>query len=395
MILERYVEDVFQKEHKMNRHERLMATLRGDVVDRPAVSFYEIGAKKHDPDDPDKFNVYNGPTWRALIELAEEQTDVIRLTAPKYTPATNNPHDEFFKEKKWTEGKSKFTRITLTIAGRTMTQLCRRDAEIDTIWTIEHLLKDIDDINIYLQLPDEIWNYDVDVPPLLEAEEKLGDAGIVGFDTPDPLCMAAELFSMADYMVFALTEQKLFHQLIEKMAFLIHPLTEQVAREFPGRLWRVFGSEYAAAPYLPPHLYEEYFIHYTEPMVRMIQKHGGYARIHSHGKLRGILPHLQKMAPDALDPVEPPDQGDMELIEVREQCGKDIVLMGNIEISDIETLGTKAFEKKVEQALRAGTAGQGRGFVLLPSSSPYGREITPQTMKNYETMVRMTQSWGG
>ena len=65
----------------MNRRERLMATLRGETVDRPAVSFYEIGLKKRNPDDPDEFNVYNGPTWRPLVELAEEQTDVIRLTS--------------------------------------------------------------------------------------------------------------------------------------------------------------------------------------------------------------------------------------------------------------------------------------------------------------------------
>lgn len=379
----------------MNRHERLMATLRGEAVDRPAVSFYDIGLRKHDPDDPDEFNVYNGPTWRPLIELAEEQTDVIRLTAPKLTPAGNNPRDEFFKEQRWTEGKSKFARTTLTVAGRTMTGLVRRDAEIDTGWTLEHLLKDIDDVRAYLQLPDEVWNYDVDVAGLFEAEEKLGNAGIAGVDTGDPVCKAAELFSMADYTIFAMTEQKLFHQLLQMMASWIHPITEQVARKFPGKLWRIYGSEYVSAPYLPPHLYEEYVVRYTKPMVEMIQKHGGYARIHSHGKLRGILPHIQKMHPDALEPVEPPHQGDMELIEVRQQCGKEIVLMGNIEMCDIENLDPKDFEKKVAQALREGTAGAGRGFVLLPSSGPYGRNITSKMMKNYEAMVKMAQNWGG
>jgi hypothetical protein len=37
----------------MNRRERLMATLRGGPVDRPPVSFYEIGGFKINPDDPD------------------------------------------------------------------------------------------------------------------------------------------------------------------------------------------------------------------------------------------------------------------------------------------------------------------------------------------------------
>jgi len=41
----------------MNRRERLMATLQGCPVDRPAVNFYEIGGFNADPNDPDDFNI--------------------------------------------------------------------------------------------------------------------------------------------------------------------------------------------------------------------------------------------------------------------------------------------------------------------------------------------------
>ena len=50
--------------HAMTRRERLMATLRGQPVDRPAVSFYEITGFDERPADPDPFNTYmrdNGP----------------------------------------------------------------------------------------------------------------------------------------------------------------------------------------------------------------------------------------------------------------------------------------------------------------------------------------------
>ena len=63
----------------MTRRERLMATLRGQPVDRPAVSFYEIGGWTFDIHDPDPFNIYNSPDWWPLIRLAEEETDLIRL----------------------------------------------------------------------------------------------------------------------------------------------------------------------------------------------------------------------------------------------------------------------------------------------------------------------------
>ena len=44
-------------------------------------------------------------------------------------------------------------------------------------------------------------------------------------------------------------------------------------------------------------------------------------------------------------------------------------------------------------ALAEGTAGAGRGFVLMPSAAPYGRTISSTTMRNYETMVRLAEAW--
>ena len=62
----------------MTRRERLLRTLRGETVDRPAVGFYEIGLFAYDPDDPDPYNVHNDPSWRGLIDVAEGRTDLIR-----------------------------------------------------------------------------------------------------------------------------------------------------------------------------------------------------------------------------------------------------------------------------------------------------------------------------
>jgi hypothetical protein len=60
---------------------------------------------------------------------------------------------------------------------------------------------------------------------------------------------------------------------------------------------------------------------YDTPMVKAIQASSGYARIHSHGRLRLILPAISATGCDGLDPIEPPPQGDMRLAEVREQVG--------------------------------------------------------------------------
>jgi uroporphyrinogen-III decarboxylase len=130
-------------------------------------------------------------------------------------------------------------------------------------------------------------------------------------------------------------------------------------------------------------------------MVKMIEKNKGFARIHSHGKIKNILDYIVQMGASATDPIEPPPQGDVELSYVKEKYGKDLVLFGNIEIADIENTPNNDFKKIVSQALIDGTKGQGRGFVLMPSASPYGRDISKTTMKNYETMVELTENFKG
>ena len=379
----------------MTRRERLMATLRGEPVDRPAVSFYEIGGWQPDKDDPDPFNIYNSPDWWPLLQLAEDETDLVRMLGPATAPADDNCRDEFFKTETYMENGSRFTRQTLTVAGRTMTSLSRRDPAISTTWHLDYLLEDVDDVKAYLQLPDQVFAYEYNADPLLAEEEKLGDAGIVMAGVGDPICRVAPLFSMEDYTIFALLEPDLFHQLLEKHARCVYPMVEQVSEQFPGRLWRVVGSEYASEPLLPPRLYEEYVVRYTKPVVDIIHRYGGFARVHSHGRLKNILPHIASMEVDGLDPIEPPPQGDMALIDVRRLYGDRFVLFGNIEASEIVLLAPAEFEARVAQAIREGTAGTGRGFVLLPSASPYGRRIAPHVMANYETMIRLVNDYAG
>ena len=317
----------------MTRRERLSATLRGEAVDRPAVNFYEIGGFLVNPDDPDEYNIYNSPSWRPLLDLAENQTDIIRLVSPVRAQShlswdgSDNVgiRSQFVKEKVWEENSSRFTRQTFMINGKELTALTRRDKNLDTVWTVEYLLKTIDDIKLYLGLPDEIFDERIDIAHLAEEEQKLGDKGIIMVDTEDPVCAVAALFSLEDFSVFAYTEQELFHKLLEKHSGYIHKRTERVAREFPGRLWRIYGPEYVTEPLLPPPFFRDYVVKYTGPMVKHIKDNGGLVRIHSHGRIRNVADYFIEMGADATDPIEPPPHGDVDLKiyegEIREADG--------------------------------------------------------------------------
>ncbi|NLF02471.1 MAG: hypothetical protein GX601_16000 [Anaerolineales bacterium] len=372
----------------MNRRERLMATLRGEPVDRPAVYFTEITGQE-DLDNLDPFNIYSDPSWRPLIELAREMTDRIVTRGVAYRLAQPDPLEELSETQTFLRGGSRFTLRQVQAGARTLTSRTRRDPDVNTVWTIEPLLKDADDLRAFLEIPWSSADGCVDPSSVTETETMLGDTGIVMIDTPDPLCLAAELFDMAEYTVVALTEPALFRALLERFAAALLPKTEAVARALPGRLWRIYGPEYASPPYLPPRLFREYVYTYVTPMIESIQRYGGYARIHSHGRLKAILDDIAAMRPDGLDPIEPPPQGDVELAYVRERYGKDMVLFGNLEASDIENLPAPQFAEKIRRAIAEGTSGSGRGFVLMPSACPYGRKLSDLALSNYEAMVEI------
>jgi hypothetical protein len=384
----------------MSGRERLMATLKGEPVDHPAVNFYEIGGFLINPKDPDEFNIYNSSSWQPLLNLAENRTDIIRMVSPVRAQshlawagsANAEIRKQFVEEKVWEENDSLFTRLTYKIGSKKLTTLSRRDKNLDTVWTLEYLLKNSRDANLFLELPDEIFEEDINISRLEEQEKLIGDRGIVMVDTEDPIGAVFSLFNMEDFTIFAYTEQKLFHRLLEKHARFIHKRTEKTAKEFRGRLWRIYGPESVTEPFLPPALFNDYVVKYTGPMVRQIKEYGGIVRIHTHGRIKNVLDYIVGMGADAIDPIEPPPHGDVELKYLRSKYGEQLVLFGNIEIADIEYMPDKKFRKVVKQAIADGTSGNGRGFVLMPSASPYGRNISELALRNYQIMVEEAEN---
>ena len=376
-------------EGPMQRRDRLMTTLRGQPVDRPAVSFYEINGLDERADDPDPFNIYSHPSWAPLIELAREKTDRIVMRSVRLRDAPADPLAELTTTEMWYEDGTRTTRRTIRHGRHVFTAVDRRDPDVNTTWRIEHFLKGPDDLRAWLELPEPVFGGEPDTSGVLAAEAALGDSGIVMIDTADPICLAADLFSMGDYTVAAATEPALFHRLLERYARIFWPKTEAVAAALPGRLWRIYGPEYASVPYLNPRFFREYVVRYDTPMVRAIQRTGGYARLHCHGRLKAILDDIAATGCDGLDPIEPPPQGDTDLRTVRERYGQQMVLFGNLEASDLENLPTPEFEGRIRRAIAEGTAGEGRGFVLMASSCPYGRVLSPLALANYRRMVEV------
>ncbi|MFA6716675.1 MAG: uroporphyrinogen decarboxylase family protein [Victivallales bacterium] len=374
----------------MNRRERLMRTFAGKSVDRPAVCFYEIDGFSQVPEDTDPFNIYNDPSWQPLLALAREKSDAIVCTGTNVmadTGPVNIIPEKYVENKIRYEGDCIVTETVIHCGNRVLTSSTTREKDIDTTWVTEHLVKDVDDLKAWLELPLPELKGEVDVKKIADLEKLVGDSGCIMLNTSDPLCAVASLFEMSMFTITAMMEKDLFIKALDKAAAFLEWEVELISKALPGYLWRIYGPEYASPPYLPPELFKEYVTGYDRRLVEIIHKYNGYARLHSHGNLMKILDHIADTGCMGLDPIEPPPQGDVQLSYVRKNYGKDMVLFGNLEASDIENLNEADFREKVKTAIAEGTAGEGRGFVLMPSACPYGRKLSKTALTNYETMI--------
>ncbi len=221
----------------MTRKERLLSTLAGKAVDRPAVSFYELNGLDEDTEDGNPFNIYFHPSWKPLIDLTREKTDRMVMRTVSFPDAAPLPGEEWTTREELIDEQGSLQRtLRLVLGDRVLACRQRIDRDVNTIWTVEHLLKSADDLRAWIDRPETVFTGAPDTTSVLDAERKLGDTGIVLLDTPDPLCMAASLFSMADYTIVAMTEQELFRRALDRCARAILPRIQAVAQALPGRL---------------------------------------------------------------------------------------------------------------------------------------------------------------
>ena len=92
--------------------------------------------------------------------------------------------------------------------------------------------------------------------------------------------------------------------------------------------------------------------------------------MHCHGKVGTLLDSFVEMGVDSTDPVEPPPQGDVDMVALKQAYDGKLVFLGNIEFLHMETLQPDQIEALVRRAIEGGGK---RNVMLWPSSGPHER----------------------
>jgi hypothetical protein len=361
----------------MNSTERLLAVHRGEMPDRVPISTYELVGWNMEAFEN------RHPSYRNLMDLVREKTDCLYMCG---VPVPNARAVEYTtRTRRWDEGDQHVTRTTLYAPSRPLTRVTSRSDRVMTSWTREHYVKDLEDLDAYLGLPWAVG--EPDFGRLERAWRDLaGRRGLPMVSIGDPICELAEAFEFGTFLVHAITETRAITRALD---CLHERHVERLRRILTGPVqdvvFRICGPEYATPPYLPPELFRRFVARYDGEYVRMIREAGGFPRLHSHGKIGQVVDQIAEMEPDALDPLEPPPDGDITLAALKREVGDRICLTGGIELKYLEVENGAFVERLVRDMMAAGKPG-GR-FILMPTAAPINIPLSPKTESNYARFI--------
>jgi hypothetical protein len=266
----------------------------------------------------------------------------------------------------------------------------RVDTNVATTWQIEPLIKETKDIDKVLSLP--YTPLKLDFSQFSAAENELGDRGVMLLSVSDPLATVVPLFDYSDFLVQSFLNRPKIVNLLDSFYERLYQLIHCVSREVSDTVFRLCGPEYITPPMLPPDYFDQFVTKYDRELIRLIQESANYACLHCHGNLGPIVEHVIEMQPDMLEPIEPPPHGDVSLGELKKRTKDRICLMGYIEFSDLETCSQQEVDRKVKDAVEAGSPGG--GYILLPSSAPIVSPLPPKTEQNLIQFLQSGRKYG-
>ena len=143
---------------------------------------------------------------------------------------------------------------------------------------------------------------------------------------------------------------------------------------------------YKTGPFFSPKKYDELLMPAYKKLTDAVHDRGKKIILHTDGQITPLLDMIVNSGFDGLQSLEPTANVDLAL--VKKKVGNKICLLGNIDVGEVLTTGTRqdVFDA-VKYAIK--TAAPGGGFIISPTNTHQG--VNPQ---NLQWMVEATHEYG-
>jgi len=394
---------------KLSSRERVLRTIAGESVDRipiwPPIAWHPLLP------EPEPGSWKAKPNYQEVVQVVRENCDfLVHLEIPQLVSREKamkdavlhavyggffdrrfflTPPERVDEEVETSRNGQKITTFTVHTPKGDLRSRVRVDPKIDTLWDIEPLIKEVDDVEKLLSVPHHFT--EPDLASYFSDVEKLGDWGTPVCFVTTPLVMISHLMDFTKFLEWTITERALIDRMLEIACERVTERLQYALDHGVGPLFRFGGSEQATPPMMSKQGFDDFVINYEGRLWKMVRDAGQIVWVHCHGKIATVLDKWIQGGVQLLDPVEPPPQGDIEIGDAKRRAAAGpMTLIGNIEYSDLSQLPTDKIEAQVKQAVCDG----GRKYFILGASEFPISEISNVTRDNLICFVEAGIKYG-
>jgi len=331
------------------------------------------------------------PKARRLVELLDEHADNF-LYAP--SPAWGflglpSRYSETVVEDRPSEYR-RVRRVHETAVGEFVALTYHPAGQDDFHW-LKRFVATVDDLARLADAPREPAPWDREA--YAAAVERSGDAALPLVGLLHPLGALVRNATMEEAYAWMVEERGLLHRFLAAANDQVAATVERVQRDQGAGLSFVTAAlEMLIPPWIGARRFDELVFPYDQRVNQAIHRGGGRLRAHCHGNCMDFLARFADMGIDAVEPLEPPPFGNVDLAEARRRVGGRMLLSGNIASQDFVRTTPDEVRFAVRQAI--GAAAPGGGFTLRTTGGQGGtsvamsEEILERVLENCEAYLR-------
>ncbi len=358
----------------MTRRERLLAAIRRQPVDAVPHATYNL--------NPFAGSVHkDDPSYAALLAKVAASAGVLaKFYPPGIGPGLTRNDESIAAAHIEGEGDARKRTVILHTPRGDLSSVAFIP-ENKPAYMAKPLIASEEDAERLMALPYEPPQWDVSKVRRFVGESETCGIPLVMYT--EPFSAIAKMFDFEDFCIRSLTDRPL----IEKMIDWAHErclenvrLLAEACKGLPCVL-HTGGVELCTPPMLPPSLFRDLITPRMRAITEVIHRAGLLAGIHCHGRVRHVLGEMLAIGTNLLEPLEPPEQGDITLAELTEQAGDRLCLVGYIQDQEMYTAPPGHMTRCVEEIAR--TVGGRTGYIMTPTCTPFEHPCSEVYRRNY------------
>lgn len=258
----------------------------------------------------------------------------------------------------------------------------------------------------FITSPEELERLIAQPPPVREVDmaayektvAEVGEKGPVLVGLLHPLGKLVRSATMEDAYTWFVTHRDLMHRFLEVMNNHVAEVVKALIGAGVRPYFAEGGHEMLIPPWAGMKFFDEFVFPYDKHVNDVIHRHGGKLRAHCHGNCMGYLERFVEMGINAVEPLEGPPLGDVDLAEAKRAVGDRMMLSGNVPSPYFATWTPDQVRESVRDAIRA--AAPGGGFSLRTTGGGTGtcgardREQLGRIIANAEAYILAGLEYG-